>query len=175
MKELLDGMLPRLFPGLRFLCIPHEGKTDLELSIPSKLRDWRVPGDRFFIVRDNDNGDCRELKDRLSQLCLNSGRHDAVIRIVCQELESWYLGQPDALADAFGQTHLRSIANSPRFRNPDARPIPSQDLRKLFPEFKKVGDARRMAAYLAREGNTSPSFNVFLDAVAGLWAMSSAN
>ena len=51
MKELLDGLLPRLFPGLNFLCVPHEGKQDLERSIPRKLRAWRVPGDRFVIVQ----------------------------------------------------------------------------------------------------------------------------
>lgn len=44
MKELLEGLLPRLFPGLPFLCIPHEGKRDLERSIPRKLRAWREPG-----------------------------------------------------------------------------------------------------------------------------------
>ena len=171
-KELLDGMLPRIFPGLHFLCIPHEGKTDLELSIHNKLRDWRVPGDRFIIVRDNDNGDCQELKDRLTQLCQNSGRNDSVVRIVCQEIESWYLGQPEALAEAFGDAELRLIANRPRFRNPDTRPSPSQDLRRLLPEFKKVADARRMAGYLTREGSSSPSFKVFIDAVPSLWALS---
>ena len=34
MKALLDALLPRLFPDLRFLCVPHEGKGDLEKSIP---------------------------------------------------------------------------------------------------------------------------------------------
>lgn len=34
MKVLLDGLLPRLFPELPFLCVPHEGKQDLEKSIP---------------------------------------------------------------------------------------------------------------------------------------------
>ena len=37
MQVLLDGLLPRLFPDLPFLCVPHEGKRDLELSIPRKL------------------------------------------------------------------------------------------------------------------------------------------
>ena len=36
MQELLDGLLPRLFPGLLFQCVPHDGKTDLERSIPHK-------------------------------------------------------------------------------------------------------------------------------------------
>ena len=54
MKILLEGLLPRLFPGLQFLCIPHEGKQDLEKSIPRKLRAWREPGVRFSVVRPSD-------------------------------------------------------------------------------------------------------------------------
>ena len=30
MKTLLDGLLPRLMPDGAFICIPHEGKQDLE-------------------------------------------------------------------------------------------------------------------------------------------------
>lgn len=41
MRVLLDGLLPRLFPGLPFECVPHDG-TDLERSIPRKLRGWRT-------------------------------------------------------------------------------------------------------------------------------------
>ena len=37
-KEFLDILLPRLFPGLDFLCIPHEGKQDIQRSIARKLR-----------------------------------------------------------------------------------------------------------------------------------------
>ncbi|GMU62432.1 MAG: hypothetical protein AMXMBFR34_41950 [Myxococcaceae bacterium] len=47
MKVLLDGLLPRIVPSLDFLCVPHEGKQDLEKSIPRKLRAWREPGVRF--------------------------------------------------------------------------------------------------------------------------------
>ena len=175
MKELLDGMLPRFFPCLRFLCIAHEGKADLDLSISKKLKNWHVPGDRFLILRDNDGGDCHELKNRLAKLGSDAGRDDTVVRIVCQELESWYLGQPEALAEAFGQTELRRISNRPSFRNPDNRPSPSQDLRRLLPEFRKVADVRRMAEYLAREGSSSPSFNAFMDAVTGMWGTSAQN
>ena len=168
MKELLDGLLPRLFPGLNFLCVPHEGKQDLERSISRKLRAWRVPGDRFVIVRDNDNQDCVALKDRLRQFCQGSGHDDALVRIVCQELEAWYLGQPDAMADAFGNENLRYIGDLPRYRNPDARPSPSKDVEKLCKGFQKIDGARRIADYLTREGNRSPSFNIFLSGVANL-------
>lgn len=56
MKILLDGLLPRLLPEVSFLCIPHEGKQDLEKSIPRKIRAWREPGICFVVMRDNDGG-----------------------------------------------------------------------------------------------------------------------
>lgn len=39
MKYLLDGILPYILPdGVRFITIPHEGKSDLQKSIPNKLQ-----------------------------------------------------------------------------------------------------------------------------------------
>ena len=165
MKEVLEGLLPRIFPNLRFLCIPHEGKKDLDQSILHKLRDWRVPGDHFVIVRDNDGGDCFALKRRLRDLCQQTGHEDVLIRIVCQELEAWYLGEPGALAAAFEDTKLNNIGNRPIYRNPDQRCKPSDDLARLVPDFQKTAGARVMANHLTREGNRSHSFKVFLDGV----------
>ena len=165
MGVLLDGLLPRLFPGLPFQCVPHEGKTDLERSIPRKLRGWHEPGVRFAVVRDNDGGDCRALKDHLRELCRAGRRKDTLVRIVCQELEAWYLGEPDALADAFGRDALRGIGQRARFREPDAVPRPSEAVERLVPEFQKVSGARRMARYVTRERNRSTSFRVFMAAV----------
>ena len=168
-KELLDRMLPRIFPSLRFLCIPHEGKVDLDSHIRSKLSSWRVPGDSFIIVRDNDGEDCIALKQRLRDQCQQTGHDNAIIRIVCQELEAWYLGQPDAMAKAFGDEKLRDIGKMRRFRNPDTRNKPSQDVVKLYKGFQKINGARRIADYLTREDNQSPSFKVFLDGVERLY------
>ena len=92
MKVLLDGLLPRIFPKLEFVCIAHEGKKELENSISRKLRAWREPEVRFVVVQDNDNGDCLALKQRLLQRCREGEREDTLVRIVCQELEAWYLG-----------------------------------------------------------------------------------
>ena len=98
MKLLLEGLLPRFYPELQFLCVSHEGKQDLEKSVPRKLRAWREPGVRFIIIRDNDGGDCLATKVRLLGLCREAGRPEAVVRLVCQELEAWYLGDPDELS-----------------------------------------------------------------------------
>ena len=170
MRVFLEVLLPRLFPDLSFLCVPHEGKADLERNIDSTLRQWREPGARFVIVRDNDNGDCLKLKNRLLQLCFRGGRSDTLVSIVCQELESWYLSEPDAMADAFGDDRLREIGNRSRFRHPEARPNPSADVASLIREFRKIAGARRMAEFITRENNRSHSFAVFLNGVERLLA-----
>ena len=170
MQTLLEGLLPRLFPQLSFLCISREGKSELDRDIPRILRNWRVPGDRFIIVRDNDNADCHALKARLREFCRQGGRENTLIRIVCQEMESWYLGEPDALAEAFGDDSLRNIGRRERFRDPESRPKPSDDVRKLVPAFQKTDGARRMAQHITRDGNRSHSFAVFLRGIERLAA-----
>ena len=165
MKVLLDGLLPRLFPDLLFQCVPHDGKGDLEKSIPRKLRGWREPGVRFVIVRDNDRGDCLALKAYLGELCSGRPEEDWLIRIACQELEAWYLGEPDALAEAFKKESLRRIGFQTRFRRPDAVAHPAVALGKLVPQFQKVAGARLLANHLTRHRNRSPSFQAMLAAV----------
>ena len=164
MKILLEGLLPRLMPNCPFICVYHDGKQDLEKSVPRKLRAWREPGARFVIVRDNDGGDCHALKQKLSALCNDAGPN-AIVRIVCQELEAWYLGEPEAMALAFGRAHLGEIRNKPRYRDPDAIQQPSREITKLVPEFQKISGARRMASYLSRNGNHSRSFQVMMEGI----------
>lgn len=164
MKVFLDGLVPRLFPDLPFLCVPHEGKQDLEKSIPRKLRAWHEPGVHFVVLRDNDGGDCRVLKESLKQLAKTGGREDTLIRIVCQELEAWYFGAPEALAAAFDRPELGNLGEKARFRDPDAIIQPSKALSGQVEEFQKVSGARRMAQALSR-ATRSRSFEVFVSGV----------
>ncbi len=169
MKILLDGLLPRLFPGWRqghhFQCVPHDGKSDLERSLRTKLRAWRVPGDRFVVVRDNDGGDCLALKARLAQLCAELGRPETLVRLVCQELESWYIADLGALASAFPGCKLDTPGLRKRFAQPDTWNKPSAELERLIPEFQKRSGARLMAESLREDGNRSPSFHAFINGV----------
>ena len=170
MQELLNGLLPRLYPDLAFQSLVFEGKNDLETNIPRKLRAGWPPGVRFVVLRDNDGADCVQLKQRLLQSCQTAGRGDTLVRIVCQELEAWYLGEPDALAEAFGNERLRRIGRKARFRDPDTVPQPSKALKGLVSEFQKVSGARMMANFLSREGNRSKSFQVLLSGLDRLCA-----
>ena len=168
MKALLDGLLPRLFPDLPFFCLAHEGKRDLEKSIPRKLRAWREPGVRFVVLRDNDGGDCIALKRRLVELCRRDQRRNVLVRIVCQELEAWYLGEPDALADAFDRNELRRLGNRARYRDPDAIRRPSDAVGERIPDFQKISGARRLARHLTRERNRSASFHALMRGIEAL-------
>ena len=170
MKNLLEGLLPRLLPGWvhgqHFLCVPHEGKSDLDRSVPRKLMAWRVPGDRFMVVRDNDTAVCEQIKARLVKLCADCGRADTLVRLVCQELEAWYLGDLDALAEVYDDPRLRSPAMRKRFAVPDSWEKPSAQVHRLIPAFHKGGGARLMGVALrGGDENRSHSFKVFVDGV----------
>lgn len=165
MKALLDDWLPRLFPGWtegqHFQCIKHEGKSDLENSFPRKLRAWREPNVRFVVVRDNDGANCADLKARYARLCLDAGRPDTLIRLVCQELESWYLGDLTAVAEAF-QVNVDTTPLQRRFARPDEYNNAKQELQRLVPGYQKIGGSRKLAPYLDATRNRSASLQVFL-------------
>lgn len=168
LKALLLELLPRLMPDLEFLCVTHEGKNDLEKSIPRKLRAWKTPEDHFVVVRDNDRGDCLALKARLREICEEAGKDDVLIRIACQELEAWYLGDLQAVGEAFQKPGLPALAAKARYRDPDQIAEPSAEIARLVPEFQKVSGARRIGPHLSPERNRSHSFRVFLSGLRGL-------
>lgn len=174
MKVLLEGLLPRLLPGLaageHFLCLSHEGKSDLERSIPRKLSGFREPGARFVILRDNDNGDCVDLKARMRALCERSGRPEALVRLVCQELESWYIGDLSAMAEAFASPKVNSPSQRKRYAHPDTWHKPSAEVRRLVSTFQKISGARLMAVHLGEDDNLSHSFRAFVTGVRKLAA-----
>lgn len=167
------------FPGCFQTCCssacPMMEKGDLEKSIPRKLRAWREPGVRFVVVRDNDRGDCVALKEYLRGLCADRPEEDCLIRIACQELEAWYLGEPDALADAFKKESLRRIGSRARFRKPDAVHFPARALSQLVPRYQKIAGARALANHLTRQRNRSPSFQAMMDGVERLGSRPAAS
>lgn len=168
MKVFLTELLPRLVPGWpegeHFQLVAHEGKSDLDRSIPIKLKAWREPGVRFVIVRDNDGADCSAVKARLRRLCAGTGR-EAVIRLICQELEGWYLGDEPALLDAYPDRDkvIRKLVK--RFADPDGCLKPSAELKREMPEFHKQDAARRMGRRLEPARSRSASCRVFVRTV----------
>jgi hypothetical protein len=172
MKAFLEEFLPRAFPGLPFLCLKHEGTRDLEASIPRKLRAWHEPGVRFVVLRDNHGADCRTLKGRLIGICQQGSREDTLVRIVCQELESWHLGAPDALAQAFESPTLARRVAKPKFADPDQLTNAAQELERLVLGFRKIECARRMGRAMPTDpaASRSKSFQAFCNGMSRLAA-----
>jgi len=169
MQVALTALLPKigLDPGQTRI-IPHQGASDLEKSLPRKLKAWRNPGALFFVLRDNDGGDCNERKLRLAQICNDSGRSgQATVRIVCQELEAWFLGEPEAIARSglIDQKTAAKWHRQQRFENPDTLAKPSELLRKQINGYTKIAGAKAIAAQLDPRCNRSRSFRVFVESV----------
>jgi len=170
MKLLLEGLLPRLMTGWvagqHFLCVAHQGKSDLDASIPRKLRAWQYPGDRFVVVRDNDAADCVAVLHKINGMCAEAGRPDTLVRLACQELEAWYLGDLEAVAGAFAHPKANTSALRTKFSDPDGWQKPSVEMARLIPSFQKGSGARVMAQHLrGPEHNRSHSYRKFVEGV----------
>lgn len=163
---LLEVLLPRVLPeGTPFILIPHEGKSDLEKSIPRKMRGWNEPDVHFIVVRDNDGADCRVLKERLVTLCREGGRPESLVRIICQQLECWYLGDLPAIESAFGLSGLGAQQNKVKYRHPDRLTNSSDLMKHLVKGYGKIITARKIAPHFVPERNRSESLRVFIDGI----------
>ncbi|MCI5164955.1 MAG: DUF4276 family protein [Candidatus Electrothrix sp. GM3_4] len=166
-KEMLHGILPQILPEHvipRF--IVFEGKQDLEKQLVRKLRLWKQPDSRFIVLRDQDAGDCRQIKQNLVKKCQEAGRPDAIVRIACHELESFYLGDLQAVEKGLKMSGLAKRQNQRKFRQPDNLPNPARELTMLTKkDYQKIAGSRAIGRYLNPEDNRSNSFNVLIKAV----------
>ena len=165
-EELLNVILPIIIPtnDFLYLCIPHEGKSNLQKSIPRKLRSWKEPDVQFVILHDKDSSDCLKLKNELIQLINDGRRSDTLIRIVCTELESWYLGDLDAVEKAFS-VDLSKKKTKTIYQNPDLISNAKEELKRLVPQYQPIGGSRIISRYMDLSKNKSRSFQVFLSGI----------
>jgi len=163
MKAALEIILPKL--GLTdFLIISHQGVSDLEKSLPKKLRSWTNPNAKFLVLRDNDRGDCIARKQKLIDIAKKAGRGEkTMVRIVCQELEAWFIGDQHALRSA-GIIKGTSIPKSLR-GEPDEQQYPFKVLQGLKPDYQKIAGAKEIASSMDVDNNSSKSFNYTVAAV----------
>jgi hypothetical protein len=168
MGQTLRILLPRIFQDFRefehWLVINHQGKSDLEQSFPKKMLNWQEPGVRFIILRDNDGGDCRALKERLVSKA-PAGVSGFQVRIVCQELESWFLGDMEAVAAAYPAAGRHAQFKSLSKLEPDRLTNASDLIQKLTGTGAKVRRAEEIAQHMKPPLNKSSSFQVFLSGV----------
>ena len=166
MRETLKVVLPKvLSDNIAFYLLIHEGKKDLEKAISQRIRDWQIPNTHFVIVRDQNSEDCVKLKQRLKNLCQQAGQSDTLVRIVCHELESWFLGDLAAVEKAFQIKGLAKQQEKQKYRDPDKLANAAEELQKLVKNYRKVRGAYTIAPYLDLANNRSHSFQTFITGV----------
>lgn len=189
-EEALRHLLPRLLQGrARARVINLGSKYKLLKVLEDRLRAYQErinKGEelRIMVLVDRDDDDCVQLKARLEQAAATAGlptksrpderdRFRVVNRIVVEELESWFIGDPIALRKAF--TSLPAIdAVGGIFHNPDnggTWEVLHRFLKRhgiYRSSYPKIEAARRIAPRLNIAENRSASFRQF---VAGIEAI----
>ena len=191
-EEALRHLLPRLIARrAQWKLINLGSKYKLLNALPQRLAAYRRRIDegedlRVVVLVDRDNDDCKVLKRQLEGAAQDAslttksapdayGRFLVVNRIVIEELESWFIGDPAALRQAF--TSLPKVdATKGIFRNPDNggswetlhRFLKRHGIYKSA--YPKIDAARRIAPNLVVQANRSRSFQVFIRGVEGLLA-----
>jgi len=168
-REMLKGILPRLLPEhVKCQYFVFSGKQDLEKRLVLKLRGWKAPESAYFIMLDQDSTDCRDLKSRLLKLCRKAGK-EAVVRIACRELESFYFGDLSAVEGGLDISNIVNQQQKAKYRVPDDIVNPSSELEKLTNGiYQKVAGSRSIGPLLSLDNNSSQSFNALIAGIRSL-------
>jgi len=170
-QDALQAWLPQWLPaGVTPHFIVFQGKQDLEKQMVRRMRHWLKPDSRFLVLRDQDSGDCRAVKATLASKCAEAGRPDALVRVACRELESFFVGDWHAVAEAFDKPALRRLAAKATYRQPDNLGSPSQELARHVLGYQKRDGARRISPLVDSGRNASRSFHALRTAVQALEA-----
>lgn len=173
LKFVLETILPQILPENVFFHIySHQEKQDLERALRTTLPSIsKIPGARIIVTRDQDSSDCRELKQNLIEIIGLNCQCDFLVRIVCRELESWYLGDMQAIKSAYPRFNIDQHKNKAEFRNVDKLQSPNRELLKIIPEYSnrdylpKLETAEYISPFLNLKENKSESFNQMINAI----------
>lgn len=122
--------------------------------------------DIFLILRDQDSGDCRLIKENLLKKCRAANKPETIVRIACHELESFYLGDLAAVEKGLGLGNLSKRQRKHTYRQPDRLANPAQELMRLTQNrYQKVAGSRAIGQHLDPENNQSHSFKVLVRAL----------
>ena len=168
-KKFLEAFLkpPIIKEEVHCRCIKFYGKADLIESIKQKIEGWLDPA-QFVILCDKDSDNCIELKQKIKDECKKAGRENSLVRIACNELESWYFGDLESVGEALNLPKLSQHSHKANYRKPDEIIKPSKALERITNKsYQKVNSASKIAPLLAKNSasNTSKSFQVFLSGI----------
>lgn len=194
MSAALEVLLPRVAADVTFKFHEFDGKLDLLRKLGDRLKgyasifeSWERAGIEaaVVVIVDEDREDSRRLKSRLNSAASKAGlgtlskpvrgRVHVLNRIVVEELESWFFGDPAAVMSAYPKVKKNSFPRA-ALRNPDEikggtwealeRVLQSHDYHSGG--LRKTECARSISEHMVASRNSSPSFKQFLNGVARL-------
>lgn len=175
-KEMILGVLKQILPkniDVKFHLF--QGKQDLEKNIESKLRCWQTPDSLFIVMRDQDAGNCIEIKNNLKTKCKNAEKPDTLVRIACRTLESFYLGDLSAVEKGLNIKGLGHQQQKKPYCTPDKIPNAEQILKRItHNKYQKISGSRAIAPHLSLDHNCSNSFNVLIQGIKNLVSVTSS-
>jgi len=192
-EAFINGYLPRVIPDDVHIDVKvFQSKQSLLKSLPKRLSAYAkdiLPNmeragekAKLIILTDKHGQDCKKLKRELEQKAASSSlvtktvNHTSfavVNRIVCHELESWYLGDLAAVEKAYPGVPRRQ-QNKTKFRDPDRLANAKVEFEKLIQKagrhgggLEKIQAAREMAPMMDTnvKNNKSKSFVNFIKGV----------
>lgn len=168
--EIVRSLCDRLDISPFVTVLHYQGKTDLKRSFPRRIGAWADQGARFIVLHDQDGRDCTALKTELLDLVPATRRDASRIRIVCRELEAWYLSDLEALVQSglISESMRGAIRNKAIYRDPDGIADPKQLFFKLHDERGAILIARRVGPFLRPERSRSRSFRLFAQTLTSL-------
>lgn len=187
MEAALRALLPNVLGEISFEVHPFQGKSDLRLELPKRLRGyaaWLPESWRIVVVIDRDDDSCEELKRELDDAARSAGMSlrtspgapwQIVNRVAIEELEAWFFGDWAAVRAAYPLVPATIPSRAP-YRACDA--IRGGTWEAFERELQRVGYftsglrkievAREVARHMVASRNRSPSFGKLLDVLTEL-------
>jgi hypothetical protein len=172
MRQFLQGILPRLgFQDHTFEIKHHRGKEDLISHLPQIIPSLSKRAQQIIVLIDQDKQDCIKLKKKIEEKMAWCAC-DYKIRIACYELEAWFLGDMEAIAQCSPKFKARFFQGKEKYRDVDRIDKPSRVIEEIVPDWKaeyasKPQFAKTIADFVSLAklpyANRSHSFHVFLD------------
>jgi len=186
-EAALQNLAPKILGNdVSFKIHAHQGKPDLLAKLPKRLQGYYhwLPDDWYIVVlMDLDSADCIDAKSRLENIAGESGLvtksaagqgrgFQVINRLAIEELEAWFFGDVEALANAYPRIPL-SLGDKSKYRDPDAISGGTWEaLEKVLKArgyhsggLPKVSASRKISQYMDPQRNLSRSFQVFRDSL----------
>jgi hypothetical protein len=183
MRVALENLIPQIIGDISLKFHVFDGKPNLRRNIEVRLRGYasifKSWSDAAIVVLlDEDRENCKGLKNELERAAQVTGLGTLSVprggvvrvlnRIVVEELEAWFFGDPDAVIAAYPGVKRRTFPQS-ALRDPDSVGGGTWEaLERLLNKhnyhiggLRKVDCAQAISAHMDVTRNSSRSFNEF--------------